>query len=192
MFLMHSRNSPVLREAGKKGFKQLNSSDSSKNLNNSLLFRFWTRSKGGSEVPKIRHHECVCACHLALSYKQGTEHHRNSDVATSHGSPFSFFINKPKAARILYSHCGLSSGAHMKALWLCFALACFQCQTASRLPKRIPQTPALGGEPAGSHAARSLGLAHAPAGLLHRARPSGCLLGQGRSLSDWTIDGKPS
>lgn len=129
----------------------------------------------------------VCTRHLALSYKPGTEQHRNSDVAISHSSPFSLLVNKPKAARVLYSRPGLSSGAHMKALWLCFALACFQRQTASGLPKHIPQTPALGGEPAGSHAAHSPRLAHAPAGPLCRARPSGCLPGQGRPLSDCTI-----
>lgn len=62
----------------------------------------------------MHHHECVCACHLALSYKQGTEHHRNSDAAISHSSPFSLLINKTKAACILYSCRGLSLGAHMK------------------------------------------------------------------------------
>lgn len=155
VFLMRSGNSPVLRGAGKR-FRQLNSSDSSTHLKNSLPLRFWTRSKGGSAVPDMHHHECVCACHLALSYKQGPEHHRNSDAAISHSSPFSLLINKPKAAHILHSRRGLSLGAHMKALWLCFALACFQCQTASGLPRRIPQTPAPGGEPAGLQAAHIL------------------------------------
>lgn len=107
----------------------------------------------------------VCARHLALSYKQGTAHCRNNDAAISHSSPFPLLVNKPKAVHILYSCRSLSSGAHMKALGLCFALACFQCQTDSGLPQHTPQTPALGGQPAGSHAACSLGL----------TQPLGCL-----------------
>lgn len=63
----------------------------------------------------MRHYKCVCACYLAVSYKQGTEHHRNSDVDISHSSPFPLLVNKPKAVRILYSCRSLSSGAHMKA-----------------------------------------------------------------------------
>lgn len=59
---------------------------------------------------------------------------RNSDAAISHSSPFSLLVNKPGAVCILYSRPGLSSAAHMKALWLCFALACFQCQTAPGSP----------------------------------------------------------
>lgn len=122
----------------------------------------------------------VCARHLALSYKQGTAHRRNNDTAISHSSPFPLLVNKPKAVHILYSCHSLSSGAHMKGLGLCFALACFQCQTDSGLPKHTRQPPALGGQPVGSHAARSLGL----------ARPPGHLSGQGRPLSDCAVSDK--
>lgn len=93
---------------------------------------------------------------------------RNSDVAISHSSPFSLLVNKPKAVRLLYSRPGLSSGAHMKALWLCFALVCFQCQTASGLPKRIPRAPAPGGQPAGLGEARP----GARPGTAEQGRPS--------------------
>lgn len=92
----------------------------------------------------MHHHECVCARHLALPYKQGTEHHRNSDVAISHSSPFSLLVNKPKAACILYKPpWPLLRSSHESALTV-FCINLLPVPNSPRTPKAHTTKPCSG------------------------------------------------